>query len=86
MKSNASAEIESTWKERPKFTLPAHMLTCHITCVASLNYVSVTQDKPGVSKTRTRGRGRGRGRRRGRGRGRGLFFFNNVFFFSLVFF
>ena len=70
MKSNASAEIESTWKERPKFTLPAHMLTCHITCVASLNYVSVTQDKPGVSKTRTRGRGRGRG----------LFFLNNVFF------
>ena len=55
--------------------LSACMLTCHITCVASLNYVSVTQDKPGVSKTRTRGRGRG------------LFFFNNVFFvFSLVFF
>ena len=36
MKSNASAKIDSTWRERPKFTLPAHMLTCHITCVASL--------------------------------------------------
>ena len=32
IKSNANAEIESTWKERPKFTLPARMFTCHITC------------------------------------------------------
>ena len=26
--SNATSEIESTWKERPKFTWPAQWLTC----------------------------------------------------------
>ena len=37
--SNATSEIESTWKKRPKFTWPAHMLTCspHV-----LSHVSVT--------------------------------------------
>jgi len=32
IKSNANAEIESTWKERPKFTLPAHKTVTPIFC------------------------------------------------------
>ena len=36
--SNATSEIESTWKERPKFTWPTHELTCSSQVITCLSY------------------------------------------------
>ena len=44
--SNATSEIESTWKERPKFTWPAHMLTCSPRLITCLSYQFTGRDMP----------------------------------------
>ena len=36
--SNATSEIESTWKERPKSTWPTHVLTCSTQVITCLSY------------------------------------------------
>ena len=36
--SNATSEIESTWKERPKSTWPTHVLTCSSQVITCLSY------------------------------------------------
>ena len=36
--SNPTFEIESTWKERPKSTWPAHMRTCLSHALSRLGY------------------------------------------------
>ena len=48
--SNATFEIESTWKERPKSTWPAHVLTCssHVMSyhMSQLRYQLAVRDMP----------------------------------------
>ena len=36
--SNATSEIESTWKWRPKYTWPTHVLTCSSQVITCLSY------------------------------------------------
>ena len=36
--SNATSEIESTWKERPKYTWRTHVLTCSPQVIVCLSY------------------------------------------------
>ena len=45
--SNATSEIESTWKERPKCTWPAYMLTCSPNVLSHVSVTSFTgRDMP----------------------------------------
>ena len=38
--SNATSEIESTWKEKPKYTWPTHVLTCLSQVITCLSYAT----------------------------------------------